>query len=373
MLLLCLAAPAAAGGRYPETIPLPNGWQPEGIATGHGNSFYAGSRATGAIFKGSLKSGRGDVLVEPWGGASLGIKVDHRNRLFVAGGGTGTASVYDARDGDLLKRYMLTPATFVNDVIVTERAAYFTDSQKRQLYVLDLGRRGKLPAEARTLPLKGELLSAPPGGFELNGIESAGRRLIAVHSALGRLYEIDPRDGDTEQIELEGGDVVNGDGILLNGRTLYVVQNQLNRIDDRQEGRLPVGGQRPLHDAADPRHRIRRGESPPSWRSMTQLAVLTCMDARIDPLGALGLSTGDAFVLRNAGAQWTDDVARSLKLARGLGVTRVRVVAHTDCYAHGRDDEAAAAGAHETAARIRESIPGLEAEAEIVEVTRNAP
>ena len=106
---------------------------------------------------------------------------------------------------------------------------------------------------------------------------------------------------------------------------------------------------------------------------MTQLVVLTCMDARIDPLAALGLTTGDAFVLRNAGAQWTDDVARSLKLARGLGVTRVRVVAHNDCYAHGRDDEAAAAGAHETAARIRETIPGLDAEAEVIEVPVNPP
>lgn len=230
-LLLCLAAPAAAGGRYPETIPLPNGWQPEGIATGKGQSFYAGSRATGAIYKGSLKTGTGDVLVEPWGGASLGMKVDDKNRLFVAGGGTGTASVYKASSGKLLKRYTVATApTFVNDVIVTERAAYFTDSQKRQLYVLDLGRGGRLPAEARTLPLTGDLLSAPTGGFELNGIEAAGRRLIAVHSALGRLYEIDPRDGDTDQIELEGGDVANGDGILLKGRTLYVVQNQLNRI-----------------------------------------------------------------------------------------------------------------------------------------------
>ena len=45
-LLLCLAAPAAAGHRYPETIPLPNGWLPEGIAVGEGNSFYSGSRAT---------------------------------------------------------------------------------------------------------------------------------------------------------------------------------------------------------------------------------------------------------------------------------------------------------------------------------------
>jgi sugar lactone lactonase YvrE len=243
VLLLCLAAPAAAGGRFPDTIPLPNGWQPEGIATGKGNAFYSGSRATGAVYKGDLRTGLGDVLVQPWGGAALGMKVDHRNRLFVAGGGTGTASVYDARSGELLKRYTLTTApTFVNDVIVTKRGAYFTDSLKRQLYVLDLGHRGhhgrhghharhdRLPAEARTLPLKGDLLTAPTGGFELNGIESAGRRLVAVHSALGRLYAIDPRDGDTDQIELDGGNVMNGDGLLRHGRTLYVVQNQLNRI-----------------------------------------------------------------------------------------------------------------------------------------------
>jgi sugar lactone lactonase YvrE len=231
-VLLCLAAPASAGDRYPDTIPLPNGWQPEGIATGKGDSFYSGSRATGAIFKGDLRTGRGDEdFVEPWGGAALGMKVDHRNRLFVAGGGTGTASVYDARSGDLLKRYTLATApTFVNDVIVTERAAYFTDSQKRQLYVLDLGRRGRLPEAARTLALKGDLLSAPTGGFELNGIEATMRRLIAVHSTLGRLYAIDPSDGDTDQIELEGGDVVQGDGLLLHGRTLYVVQNRMNRI-----------------------------------------------------------------------------------------------------------------------------------------------
>jgi sugar lactone lactonase YvrE len=227
-LLLCLATPAAAGGRYPETIQLPNGWQPEGIATGKRNSFYSGSRATGAIYKGNLKSGMGDVLVEPWGGAALGMKVDRRNRLFVAGGGTGTASVYKAGSGRLLKRYTLTAApTFVNDVIVTKRAAYFTDSQRQQLYVLELGRRGRLPEQAKTLTVTGLPAST---GFQLNGIEAAGRRLIAVHSALGRLFEIDPRSGAAEEIELEGGDAANGDGLLLHGRTLYVVQNQLNRI-----------------------------------------------------------------------------------------------------------------------------------------------
>lgn len=62
------------------------------------------------------------------------------------------------------------------------------------------------------------------------------------------------------------------------------------------------------------------------------LAVLTCMDSRIDPLGMLGLSPGDAKILRNAGARVTDDVLRTLALADYLlGVDRVMVVAHTGC------------------------------------------
>jgi carbonic anhydrase len=104
-----------------------------------------------------------------------------------------------------------------------------------------------------------------------------------------------------------------------------------------------------------------------------QLAVLTCMDFRVDPLGPLGLAAGDAFILRNAGALWSEDVDRSLRLARGLGITRVRVLAHTDCAAHGRDDAAAAAAAHETAKRIREAIPGLEAVAELLDLKVNRP
>ncbi len=62
------------------------------------------------------------------------------------------------------------------------------------------------------------------------------------------------------------------------------------------------------------------------------LAVVTCMDSRIEPLQMLGLSKGDAKILRNAGARVTDDVLRTLVLAAHLlGVTRVMVVAHSDC------------------------------------------
>ena len=67
-------------------------------------------------------------------------------------------------------------------------------------------------------------------------------------------------------------------------------------------------------------------------RAARGLAVVTCMDSRIDPLEMLGLSYGDAKILRNAGARVTDDVLRTLVLAvHLLGVERIMIVAHTDC------------------------------------------
>ena len=71
-----------------------------------------------------------------------------------------------------------------------------------------------------------------------------------------------------------------------------------------------------------------------------ELAVVTCMDSRIDPLAMLGLAAGDAKILRNAGARVTDDVLRTLVLAAYLlGVRRVMVVAHTGCRMAGCTEE----------------------------------
>ena len=79
------------------------------------------------------------------------------------------------------------------------------------------------------------------------------------------------------------------------------------------------------------------------------LAVLTCMDSRIEPLAMLGLAPGDAKILRNAGARVTDDVLRTLVLASYLlGVDRAMIVAHTKCRMASGDEEdvhAAVAGA----------------------------
>ncbi|MDO8731069.1 MAG: carbonic anhydrase [Actinomycetota bacterium] len=69
-----------------------------------------------------------------------------------------------------------------------------------------------------------------------------------------------------------------------------------------------------------------------SGRAAKGLAVITCMDSRVNPLGLIGMSAGDVKILRNAGARVTDDVLRTLILATYLlGVNRVLVMPHTDC------------------------------------------
>ena len=67
-------------------------------------------------------------------------------------------------------------------------------------------------------------------------------------------------------------------------------------------------------------------------RPSKQLAIVTCMDSRLDVFAALGLGDGEAHVLRNAGGVITDDVIRSLAISqRKLGTREVMLIHHTDC------------------------------------------
>jgi carbonic anhydrase len=91
-----------------------------------------------------------------------------------------------------------------------------------------------------------------------------------------------------------------------------------------------------------------------------QLAVVTCMDSRLDPLRDLGLERGDAMVLRNAGAIVSDEVERALRLVHEkLGVREAWLVAHSDCVAQGGDDGAAEDELRRGAARLGSALPGL--------------
>jgi len=226
---LALAAPVAlAKGSFPAVIALPNGFQPEGIAVGNADTFYVGSIPTGAVYRGDLRTGNGAVFIAGTAGrAATGLKFAG-GRLYVSGAATGKAFVYDANTGGLLKEYQLAPSggvTFINDVTVTKDAAYFTDSGRAAVYRVpkDLG-------PAQTIALTGDFQLAT--GFNLNGIAATanGQTLVAVQTNTGKLFTIAPTTGATHAIDLQGASVANGDGLLLLGRTLYVVQNIANQV-----------------------------------------------------------------------------------------------------------------------------------------------
>jgi sugar lactone lactonase YvrE len=226
LVSLAVAATAVAQ-TLPRRINLPNGWQPEGIAAGTGNQLFVGSIPTGAVIRVDARTGSRRVVVAGREGrAATGLKVSG-NRLFVSGAATGKAWVYNVRTGRQLAAYQLAPAgaeSFVNDVVVTSQGAFFTDSRRNAIYrvPLDLG-------PAQTINLSGIPLQA---GNNLNGIVATpdGRSLIAVQTNAGALWRIDPATGQGTRIDLGGASAANGDGLLLAGRTLYVVRNRNNRI-----------------------------------------------------------------------------------------------------------------------------------------------
>jgi len=241
------AAPAQA---FPDVIPLPNGFQPEGIASGTGTTFYVGSIPTGAVYRGDLRTGEGEILVPAQAGrAAIGLKYDERTGLlFVAGGPTGYAYVYNGETGANVAEIQLTTGpSFINDVVVTRDAAYFTNSFQPVIYRVPLANNGELPPNptSEEIPLSGDY-QFTAGAFNANGIAATpnGKTLIIVNSTEGALYNVDPTTGIATRIDLGGGSVPNGDGILLQGKTLYVVQNQLNQIavvelnSDFTEGRI---------------------------------------------------------------------------------------------------------------------------------------
>ena len=192
-------ASAAPGTTFPEVVALPDGWLPEGIAVGKGSTFYSGSRANGAIYRGDLRTGEGSIFAPGEAGrVAVGLAVDQRGKyLFVAGGPTGRGLVYHAGSGALVASYALTPpGTFVNDVIVTRDAAYFTDSARAVLYRLSLGPDGSVDPSATTeeVALRGDSMVAD---FIVNGIEATpnGEWLIVVNSTVGALYAVRSADG----------------------------------------------------------------------------------------------------------------------------------------------------------------------------------
>ncbi|MGH2792944.1 MAG: SMP-30/gluconolactonase/LRE family protein [Actinomycetota bacterium] len=229
---LASIAPASAAP-FPDHLPLPVGFQPEGIVIGEGTTFYVGSIPTGDLWRGDLETGDGVRLEVPEGRRAIGLAIDDLQRVFVAGGPTGQAYVYDGGTGESLAAYQLADApTFINDVEVTAGGAWFSDSQNAVLYRVPIAADGTLgsPEDVEALDVTGDFQMQE--GFNLNGIEATpdGSTLIVVQSNTGKLFSVDPGSGEADEIELEGGNVQFGDGLLLHKRALFVVQNQLNQV-----------------------------------------------------------------------------------------------------------------------------------------------
>jgi sugar lactone lactonase YvrE len=205
---------------------------PEGIAVA-GPYAYVGSFASSKIYRIDLRSGAGHLLSDdPSATTSTGLKVDVQGRLFACGGLQGYARIIDTSTGEVLARYQLGEAnvSLINDVLLTGDAAWFTDSRRQVLYKLPLNGR-TLSKRAEEIPITGDFAYAE-GAQNANGLTLTpdSRALLIVQSDAGKLFRVDPDTGDSARVDLGDAQLPDGDGMLLDGQTLYVVQSFHNAL-----------------------------------------------------------------------------------------------------------------------------------------------
>ena len=222
--------PPAAAAPAEEVIVLPGASSAEGVAIGRGSTFYAGELFGGDIFRGDLQRGTAELFIDaPTGRMALGLKVDDPSGLlFVAGGFSGQGYVYDATTGAAVATYQfgMPGMSIINDVVITQDGAWFTDSVQPKLYFVPISPTGT-PADFSPLTLTGPAADTT-GDFNLNGIAATpdGRTLIVAHSTNEALYTVDPRTGASELLV---GDVAP-DGILFEAGRLWVAEPFLNQV-----------------------------------------------------------------------------------------------------------------------------------------------
>ena len=259
VVFLTLSMGAAAQQNWPEAIAMPTGMEPEGIELGKGHEFFVGafsysseflgapehSALAGAIYKGNLRTGEGVILVPPTGKPVSGLSYDPRTDYLYAATGFGDlvngtftgqgVTVYDASSGDIIMEIGFGDGTgiTINDCLVTRTGVYCTDSFNSNLYKVVLERGGRLPSTpvVEVIPMPGfEMVP----GFNANGLVGKfdGRQLVIVNISTGVLYRVDTASGEASPLEIEGAEQLfpDGDGLYLNGRTLYIMQNFSDKI-----------------------------------------------------------------------------------------------------------------------------------------------
>jgi hypothetical protein len=259
---------AAAQQNWPEAIAMPIGFEGEGIELGKGHEFFVGANSlaslfaeaffgvppypvsalAGAIYKGNLRTGEGAILSPPTGKPVSGLSYDPRTDYLYAATGFGSGddegnftftgqgvTVYDASSGDIIREVTFGDGTgiTINDCLVTRRGVYCTDSFNPDLYKVVLEKGGRLPLipVVEVIPMDG--FGMVPL-FNANGLvgDFDGKQLVIVNIGSGVLYLVDTASGDASPIVIEGAEQLfgNGDGLYLDGRTLYIMQNFLDKI-----------------------------------------------------------------------------------------------------------------------------------------------
>jgi hypothetical protein len=245
-----------------NTIVIPTGFESEGIELGKGHEFFLGaysyssffgpafgvpheqSAFAGAIYKGNLRTGEGSILVPPTGKPVSGLTYDPRtDYLYAATGhaapfGTGIyrdqgVVVYDASSGDLVREITFGDGIVINDCLVTRTGVYCTDSVNPDLYKVVLDNGGRIPSAPVVEVIRMPGFEMVPG-FNANGLvgDFDGRQLVVVNTSTGVLYLVDTESGAASPLRIEGAEQLfpNGDGLYLEGRTLYILQNFSDKV-----------------------------------------------------------------------------------------------------------------------------------------------
>ena len=208
---------------------------PEGIAYDpYAGVFYTGSTLTGDIVRINVKTGAAELFAP---GAKqnrsfcTGMKLDHKDRLWVCGGDEGKVHLIN-KHGESEKIWDLRAiygAGFINDCDRDKQYIYFTDSRVQKIYRASVsGSPGDIE---EWLAFTNQQIPYTATGTNANGIVLTpdGKYLIIVISSSGKLYRIDRTSKAITEIILNAP-VNSGDGLWLDGHTLYVSRNALNKI-----------------------------------------------------------------------------------------------------------------------------------------------
>lgn len=219
-----------------ESYPIPGDlFFPEGIAYDQKAAvFYTGSTTSGDVIKVNIKTGATELFA---GGAKqgrgfcTGMKLDYKDRLWVCGGDEGRIHLLN-KQGESVKNWDLRTqysAGFINDCDLDKQYIYFTDSRVQKIYRANLS---TTPGEIEEwLTFTNQEIPYAATGVNANGIVLTpdGKYIIIVISNVGKLYRIDRSSKAIMEIELNTP-VTSGDGLWLDGNTLYVSRNALNKI-----------------------------------------------------------------------------------------------------------------------------------------------